>query len=116
VSAIKLEACPFCGSDDVKVYHDTAGDHRYDWEYFVECQSCAASGSQWKHEEDAIAAWNRRAQPAEEVQQDAKRYRYMMRDGETAIFVVLSHLCATDDPLKPQMDAAIDEAMAKDTP
>ena len=43
---------------------------------------------------------------------DAKRYRYMMRDDETALYVALAHLCANDEPIKPQMDAAIDAAIA----
>ena len=47
-----------------------------------------------------------------DVVKDAARYRWMMRDNETAIWVALSHLCAEDGPIKPQMDEAIDAALS----
>lgn len=47
-----------------------------------------------------------------ELKADAERYRWLMKDdGHNALMATLAGLCATDDPIKPQMDAAIDVAM-----
>lgn len=52
--ASKLKKCPFCGGE-AEVY---LGD---DW--YVECTHCCASVSHYVSEADAIAVWNRRAEP-----------------------------------------------------
>lgn len=50
----------------------------------------------------------------DELKADAMRYRWLMdNDGHNALMATLASLCATDDPIKPQMDAAIDAAIAK---
>jgi hypothetical protein len=47
------------------------------------------------------------------IKKDAARYRWMMKDdGHNALMSTLASLCAKDDPIKPQMDAAIDAAIA----
>lgn len=63
----EFKCCPFCGSNDVeKALLPHPGG------FFVECQSCAASTDERPLLADAVELWNRRAQPAEEVQVEAK--------------------------------------------
>jgi hypothetical protein len=60
-----IEACPFCGGEDVAVYAFTTGDpadvasHRY----IVTCKSeaCLAAGPARDTVEDAQHAWSQRA-------------------------------------------------------
>lgn len=52
---IKLEPCPFCGSDDV-VFGAGLED-----EYYVECWDCGAKIESYNGMEDAVAGWNARA-------------------------------------------------------
>ncbi len=50
----------------------------------------------------------------DKLRKDAERYCWLMQDdGHNALMATLASLCANDDPIKPQMDAAIDAAMAK---
>jgi hypothetical protein len=71
----ELKACPWCGSPG-KLIHDTSGDYRSQWSFSVVCQdpkywnpkstathdeSCGMGGPDRDTEEEAIAAWNRRA-------------------------------------------------------
>jgi hypothetical protein len=60
VAGAGLPACPFCASDKCMVAHDTSSDHRYDWDYRVECTSCGACGASDKSEAEAIASWSSR--------------------------------------------------------
>ena len=57
-----LLPCPFCGKAA------TLGRNSSNGSYYVHCakNDCdvEAATLHWKHEADAIAAWNRRAQPA----------------------------------------------------
>jgi len=55
-----LLPCPFCGSENVALIHDTSSDHRYDWDFAVECE-CGAKGEADKSDEHAATVWNRRA-------------------------------------------------------
>lgn len=58
---IKLEPCPFCGSDDV-VFGAGLED-----EYYVECWDCSAKVESCNGLEDAIAGWNARAIDRDEL-------------------------------------------------
>ena len=51
----KLKPCPFCGSKDDLLINDE------DYEVFVFCWSCEARGPEMFSKNDAIEAWNRRA-------------------------------------------------------
>lgn len=51
---IKLEPCPFCGSDDVTC-------DRLEGVYYVECWDCSAKIESYNGAEDAIEGWNARA-------------------------------------------------------
>lgn len=54
----ELLNCPFCGGG--------AESRLYDSEYFVQCMQCFNStAADHQDEAEAVAAWNRRAQPAE---------------------------------------------------
>ena len=57
---IKLEPCPFCGSDDVicDMFEDV---------YFVECWDCCAKVESCNGLEDAVAGWNARAIDRDEL-------------------------------------------------
>lgn len=61
----QMNPCPFCGSDDVRVYLDASSDRMSDWDNHAECKCCGAQGPHHKDEPEAIAAWNRRAAPTE---------------------------------------------------
>ena len=59
----RLKLCPFCGAvaSDIGVYVVCDGS---DW--FVECFACLARGGADTTEANAIAAWNKRAEQAQE--------------------------------------------------
>jgi len=72
--SIELDACKFCGAKAVPNYY--RGDH------WVTCPHCKVGTATFGSAERAAASWNRRAQPAEEVQpvadeRDAARYRWL---------------------------------------
>lgn len=48
----KLKSCPFCGSTDAYVEKDDC--------YWVVCDECAISTTQFDTEADAVKAWNDR--------------------------------------------------------
>lgn len=52
----ELKPCPFCGSDDLEIYHEVVGCH-----YYVTCRDCGSSGAIYYTPEQAAHAWNRRA-------------------------------------------------------
>jgi Lar family restriction alleviation protein len=60
----ELKPCPFCdGRTTVKtryIGYGSLGLGSHD-EYRVVCQECHASSDEYRHEAEAIAAWNRRA-------------------------------------------------------
>lgn len=58
--SIELDACKFCGAKAVPNYY--RGDH------WVTCPQCKVGTATFGSAERAAASWNRRAQPAEEVQ------------------------------------------------
>ena len=59
----ELKPCPFCGDELVKVKFDDEGYLPYlnEGNCFIECQNCNAKSGYYHREEDAIAAWNKRA-------------------------------------------------------
>ena len=63
----KLKNCPFCGSCNVDLYsYDPFDGYRGDLErYKVSCLSCGCNLERIK-KDDAIAAWNRRANENDE--------------------------------------------------
>jgi Lar family restriction alleviation protein len=52
-----LLACPFCGSDAVKLHKDVHGNNLW----WVECRECDAEGGTRPTIGAAITVWNRRA-------------------------------------------------------
>lgn len=56
----KLKACPFCGSEDVKII--TLQHPRYAEAYAVECLDCGVMTWPTISREAATKVWNRRAE------------------------------------------------------
>lgn len=54
----KLKPCPFCGGNNLSIDGITV--------YWVECKDCNASISGHETEEEAIEAWNMRADEQDE--------------------------------------------------
>ena len=50
----ELKSCPFCGDDWLTLLPDVA-----DW--YVYCPNCGACGGSREMKQEAIEAWNRRA-------------------------------------------------------
>ena len=59
----KLNACPFCGLDfNLGTKRELLGAHQTLACFYIVCLGCCgAVGPQGETEEEAIAAWNRRA-------------------------------------------------------
>ena len=55
-----MKDCPFCGSDDV----DPRESMRETF-HWVLCERCGARTGEFHSEEEAIEAWNRRAEEGE---------------------------------------------------
>ena len=56
--ATELKPCPFCGGEDFQVVGV------YGEEYYVDCLTCTTCGPSGETEEEAIEAWNKRAEDA----------------------------------------------------
>ena len=54
----KLKPCPFCGSVDVKVHNPYFTDNYY----MVQCYGCNCNTALYKTVNQAVEAWNRRAE------------------------------------------------------
>ena len=52
----KLKSCPFCGSADVEIYHDSFSDY-----WIVECRECEVERNRCWDEDDVIEFWNTRS-------------------------------------------------------
>ena len=52
----ELKPCPFCGGKDLQVVNV------YGEDYYVDCQTCTTCGPSADTYEEAIEAWNRRAE------------------------------------------------------
>lgn len=63
----KLKQCPFCGSYDVVSCFHNVWDLTYQKRHYVECMNCGASTDEYKNEECAIEAWNRRVDSGSSV-------------------------------------------------
>jgi Lar family restriction alleviation protein len=53
-----LRCCPFCGSDAAVDYWEVTAEHEP--RYGVYCKKCNATGANYRHQPEAIAAWNKR--------------------------------------------------------
>ena len=86
------KTCPFCGSSDLKV--------KPVWKTyrFVACQKCKAGGPVCKTEEEALAAFNRRA-----GQEDAGQQTEAIACEAVGM---LLHLCATVGGIEEAIDTA----------
>lgn len=62
---MELKPCPFCGGEAEVIPHKFFSEKLKLWKvdsYGVECKNCHTSGYQfWGCEEQAVNAWNRRA-------------------------------------------------------
>lgn len=57
-----LKPCPFCGSDEITVGSFASAEFE---RHYVKCEECDCAAQGHDCEADAIAAWNRRAAPAD---------------------------------------------------
>ena len=73
MSERELLPCPFCGSVDCRPRYDDVAEEAFQPGHYVLCRGCGASGANVETEAEAIAAWNRRAQPARDVAQLVER-------------------------------------------
>ena len=62
MSEIKLLRCPFCGGDNLGMWHN----HLFSEGYEVRCYDCHFGLEQKTTKEEAVAAWNNR-KPVEDV-------------------------------------------------
>ncbi|WP_228005665.1 Lar family restriction alleviation protein [Xenorhabdus sp. BG5] len=53
----KLKPCPFCGSGDTEI-----NSYLDDTWFFVQCIDCNAAGPESDTTEEAVIAWNQRAE------------------------------------------------------
>lgn len=55
-----LKHCPFCGSNMIAVCSETDDELGATW-HFIRCTACCSHGGYYQSSEEAVAAWNRRA-------------------------------------------------------
>lgn len=66
----KLKPCPFCGGETkIRTYSGMGRTM-----FFVQCNDCAAESSCYDTKEEAVAAWNRRAERTCHVIMTAKPF------------------------------------------
>ena len=109
----KLLPCPFCGGEaESKMYlwGHHAETHEPIWCYYIYCTSCdAMTDNVFKSKTEAVAAWNRRAQPENKPLTNSDRFR-RMSDEEIAKILV-SDLIGEKIPFcknKPECDKILD--------
>lgn len=74
----KLLPCPFCGG---KAELNTWGNDRDGCHVAkVICDSCSASADSFETQDQAIAAWNRRASPSPDLSAENARLREALED------------------------------------
>ena len=77
---MKIEKCPFCGSE-AEVYTDFLTGDKED-EYLVECKTCLSHTTNFKTKELAIIAWNKRTgEFPDEVMGKDTVGKYFTKDG-----------------------------------
>lgn len=59
---LKPLPCPFCGSPAVCCWD---ASYSIKTQYWARCTNCCSKGAIRESEEEAVAAWNRRAEPEE---------------------------------------------------
>lgn len=54
-----IKPCPFCGgeAETLKDFDCLLSE----WQYYIQCKKCYSSSHLYKTDDEAIAAWNRRA-------------------------------------------------------
>ena len=63
----RLKACPFCGAHDPTVGEPAGDDPGYEWlGVHVHCEGCPANIYGFPTLDEAIAAWNRRAEVSDD--------------------------------------------------
>lgn len=53
----RLSQCPFCGTEDIRVYSESNSDGKLFW---ARCCGCGAMSEKVKTKLDAIKGWNKR--------------------------------------------------------
>jgi Lar family restriction alleviation protein len=79
---VRLMACPFCGSTDIKTERAHHG-YKLGKLYFLVCQGCIAIGmhtftKEFQTKKEAIAAWNHRVTPSPEARGVTETYDLLM--------------------------------------
>ena len=105
---MKIEKCPFCGGEAVPTQEDCLGYYNDTWMVFCEACDLYIGFAKQYTKEQAIAAWNRRAQPEnmpltldELRQMDGEPVWVMHQDGSGARWGIVKDtehgLCAVVD-------------------
>lgn len=73
-TTVKIEPCPFCGSDDIEWYEygpiPAMGDVG---DSYCQCNGCTTCGPSAATANDAIAAWNRRSPALSAIEADRNK-------------------------------------------
>jgi Lar family restriction alleviation protein len=84
----ELRECPFCGSEDIEIYHNSFSD---DWA--VECRECGGERNRLWDEASAVELWNTR--PAEDsLREETER----LKDRVKRLEFLLSKIQKTSTP------------------
>lgn len=54
----ELLPCPFCGSANIVLGHDTSSDYERHWSWYVECRDCGVGLEFQPTKEATILKWN----------------------------------------------------------
>lgn len=89
----ELRECPFCGEDHAKI-------ESHPQRFWAECHSCGTQGSTKLTKQEAIAAWNTRA----DGWQDAKTnppelYKVVLVQGGTAMLRPRGWVTGMEEPM-----------------
>lgn len=108
----ELKNCPFCDSGDLYFYSMRMKDKTCPPDAgYVVCHGCGGQGAAHESREDAVDAWNTRAQPDAEERLEAVRAALPEREGFVDHEEALSSLVVIYDlvngaPLPPRADDA----------
>ena len=59
---VEIKKCPFCGSDEVGCWVCSSTFPNGKNPHYVRCDNCGATTDMFCSEEEALDAWNRRAE------------------------------------------------------